>query len=96
MPVTYFSIVAEPTVTISQASVIFKTGDDWTTGSSMGTNSTYVSLAIKAYPNATLTYEEALNISNIDSDVDSSVDKGTHSDFTAQQYGSDSIYDTLT
>jgi len=35
-------------------------------------------------------------VSNNDSDVDSSVDKGTHSNFTAQQYGPDSIYDTLT
>jgi len=30
------------------------------------------------------------------SNVDSSADKGTHSNFTAQQYGPDSIYDTLT
>ena len=30
------------------------------------------------------------------SDVDSSMDKGTHSNFTAQQYGPDSINDTLT
>ena len=64
--VTYFGIIAEPTVTINQASVIFEQGDDWATGSSMGTNSTYVSLAVKAYPNATLTYDEHLNISNTD------------------------------
>ncbi len=57
----------EPTVTISQASVIFEQGGDWPSGSSLGTNSTYVSLAIKAYPNATLTYEEPVNISNTDS-----------------------------
>ncbi len=63
---TYYSVVMEPTVTISQATVIFEQGDDWPTGSSMGTNSTYVSLAIKAYPNATLTYDEPLNISNTD------------------------------
>jgi hypothetical protein len=30
------------------------------------------------------------------SDVDSSADKGTHSNFTAQKYGPDSVYDTLT
>ena len=29
-------------------------------------------------------------------DADSSADKGTHSNFTAQQYGPDSVYDTLT
>ena len=30
------------------------------------------------------------------SNVDSSADKGTHSNFTAQQYGPDSVHDTLT
>ena len=63
----YFSLIAQPTVTISQTPVIFEQGSDWPSGSSLGANSTYVSLAIKAYPNATLTYEEPLNISNIDS-----------------------------
>ena len=62
----YFAIIMQPTVTISEASVIFEQGDDWPSGSALGTNSTYVSLAIKAYPNATLTYEEPLNISNTD------------------------------
>jgi len=35
-------------------------------------------------------------VDNDTSDVDSSPNKGTHSNFTAQQYGPDSIYDTLT
>ena len=35
-------------------------------------------------------------VDNNMSDVDSSADKGTHLNFTAQQYGPDSIYDTLT
>lgn len=61
---TYYSVVMEPTVTVSQATVIFQQGDDWPTGSSMGTNSTYVALALKVYPNATLTYDEPLNITN--------------------------------
>jgi len=61
----YYSIIMEPTVTISQATVIFEQGTDWP-GGSLGTNSTYVSLTIKAYPNVTLTYEEPLNISNTD------------------------------
>ncbi|MGB9134073.1 MAG: hypothetical protein WCC63_00570, partial [Candidatus Bathyarchaeia archaeon] len=39
-------------------------GDDWPTGSSLGTNSTYVALSLKAYPNATLTYDEPVNITN--------------------------------
>lgn len=63
----YFSLTVQPTVTITQASVVFEQGDDWPSGSSMGDNSTYVLLSLKAYPNATLTYEEPLNISNIDS-----------------------------
>ncbi len=63
----YFAIIMQPTVTISQAPLIFEQGNDWPSGSALGTNSTYVSLAIKAYPNATLTYEEPLNISNVDS-----------------------------
>lgn len=63
----YYSMYMQPTVTISQATVIFEQGNDWPTGSSMGDNSTYVALALKAYPNATLTYEEPLNISNTDS-----------------------------
>ena len=33
---------------------------------------------------------------NTSSDVDSNGDTGTHSNFTAQQYGPDSIYDTIT
>ena len=35
-------------------------------------------------------------VDNDASNVDSSVNKGTHSNFTAQQFGPDSIYDTLT
>jgi len=35
-------------------------------------------------------------VDNNTSDVDSSPDKGTHGNFSAQQYGPDSIYDTLT
>ncbi|PIX25472.1 MAG: hypothetical protein COZ69_03075 [Deltaproteobacteria bacterium CG_4_8_14_3_um_filter_45_9] len=35
-------------------------------------------------------------VDNNISDADNSTDKGTHSDFTAQQYGPDSINDTLT
>jgi len=35
-------------------------------------------------------------VDNNTSNVDNSTDKGTHGNFTAQQYGPDSIYDTLT
>jgi hypothetical protein len=60
-------MIMQPTVTVSQAPVIFVSGTDGTSaGVSMGTNSTWVSLALKAYPNVTLTYEQPLNVSNTD------------------------------
>lgn len=63
----YYSMSTQLEVTVTQASIIFEQGTDWPSGSSMGANSTYASLALKAYPNATLTYEEPINISNTDS-----------------------------
>jgi hypothetical protein len=56
-------------VTIDSATVYFTTGDDSTeAGLSIGTNSTYAHLAsLSAYPNVTLTYEEAVNVTNGDS-----------------------------
>jgi hypothetical protein len=44
--------------------------------------------------NSTYTVSDFVDIDT--SNVDSSADKGTHSNFTAQQYGQDSIYDRLT
>lgn len=64
----YYSMIMQPAVTISGASIVFVEGSDWpSVGSTMGTNSTWVSLALKAYPNATLTYDQPLNVSNTDS-----------------------------
>ena len=63
----YYSISMEPTVTIKQAVVQFTEGSDWSkVAGSIGTNNTWCSLSLKAYPNATLTYEQPLNISNTD------------------------------
>jgi len=62
----YYSMIMQPTVTITSATIVFATGNDWPSGSTIGTNSTWVSLALKAYPNATLTYDQPLNISNTD------------------------------
>jgi hypothetical protein len=57
--------------TITATVVAFKQGADWDASSwTMGTNNTYCSLALKAYPNATLTYEEPLNLTNTGTDVD--------------------------
>ncbi len=59
--------------------------------STIYTNSTSAKVSVVA---------ERINIENyVDnntSDIDSSAGKGTHSNFTAQQYGPDSTYDTLT
>jgi hypothetical protein len=65
----YYSISMEPKVTISQAVVQFAEGSDWShVAGDIGDNSTWCSLSLKAYPNATLTYEQPLNISNTDAD----------------------------
>jgi hypothetical protein len=63
----YYSILMQPAVTIAGAPIVFVAGNDFPTGSTLGSNSTWVSLALKAYPNATLTYDQPLNISNTDS-----------------------------
>lgn len=61
----YYSMNMQPTVTIDQAVVYFEEGSD-TGYVSLGTNSTYVSLTLKAYPNVTLTYDDPLNLTNTD------------------------------
>ena len=61
----YYSLSMQPSVTITAAVVAFKQGEDWTAvAGSIGTNETSCSLALKAYPNATLTYDEPLNLTN--------------------------------
>jgi hypothetical protein len=63
----YYSMLMQPSVTVTSATVVFVQGaTDWPSGSTMGSNSTWVSLALKAYPNATLTYDDPLNVSNTD------------------------------
>jgi len=62
----YYSIIMQPSVTVTPATISFAQGNDWPTGSELGSNSTWVSLALKAYPNATLFYDQPLNISNTD------------------------------
>lgn len=62
----YYSLTMQPDVTVTAATIGFAQGADWPTGSTLGTNSTWVRLAMKAYPNATLIYDKPLNISNTD------------------------------
>jgi hypothetical protein len=63
----YYSLTMQPTITITAPPIVFSQGSDWPSGSSIGTNSTWVSLALKAFPNATTVYTDALNVSNVDS-----------------------------
>jgi len=61
----YYSMTMQPSVTITAPIVAFKKGDDWDSDwDPMGTNNTWCRLALKAYPNATLTYDEPLNLTN--------------------------------
>jgi len=62
----YFSMFAQSAVTITGAPVVFVLGSDAPAGSTLGSNGTWVSLALAAYPNVTLTYGDPLNISNTD------------------------------
>ncbi|MCZ2809578.1 MAG: hypothetical protein O2V44_09515 [Candidatus Bathyarchaeota archaeon] len=60
----YYSITMEPEVTVTGLTVTFTDGDDTTTGSTV--NAAWCSLALKSYPNATLTYDQAVNLTNTD------------------------------
>jgi hypothetical protein len=62
----YYSLTIQPDVTITPATISFAEGADWPIGSTLGANSTWVRLALKAYPNASLVYDKPLNISNTD------------------------------
>ena len=58
----YYSLSMQPSVTVSEAAVKFVSGTDWP-GGNMGVNGTWCTISLKAYPNATLTYDEPLNLS---------------------------------
>ena len=64
---TYYSITASTTATTSTAVVKFISAADTPTGTVINAAGTFVTIPIKAYPNATLTYQFALNVSNTDS-----------------------------
>lgn len=63
----YYSLSMQPTVRVSTPVVKFVAGDDSGTANATGysTDGTWVAFySLKAYPNATLTYGQAINISN--------------------------------
>ena len=83
-----YSLLLQPNTTVTAPPVILQNGTAGT--STIYTNNTSAKVNVAA-PVPTYDF-----VDNNTSDVDSSADKGTHSNFTAQQYGPDSIYDTLT
>ncbi|RLI10628.1 hypothetical protein DRO42_00525 [Candidatus Bathyarchaeota archaeon] len=64
----YYALLSSSSVTTAEAVVHFTAGGDSTAaGYSAGTNETYAQLtSLKAYPNVTLTYEQAMNVTNTD------------------------------
>ncbi|UCD96675.1 MAG: hypothetical protein JSV35_01080 [Candidatus Bathyarchaeota archaeon] len=61
---TYFSLEMQSVVSVTGAAVEFSQGDDWDGAWTLGTNNTWCDIAPSAYPNATLTYDEPVNLTN--------------------------------
>jgi len=85
----HYSMLMPAYGTVSSPSVILEGGN------CSGTSTIYTNKT-SAKVNVTAPVPIYDFIDNNVSNVDSSVGKGTHSNFTAQQYGPDSIYDALT
>lgn len=84
----YISLLMEPYATVMSPPVILQNG---TAGvSTIYTNNTSAKVSV-----ASMRTNETEDFADLLSNVDSSDDIGTHSNFTAQQYGPDSIFDTL-
>lgn len=60
----YYSLSMQPEVTVSTPAIRFENGTD-TTATSTVTDA-WCRLKLKSYPNASLTYDDAVNISNTD------------------------------
>ena len=58
----YYSMYAKSTTTITAAPVYFTLGGDSSGILKIGTNNTYAELSLNAYPNVTLYYDQAVNI----------------------------------
>jgi len=83
-----YSLSLQPNTTVTAPPVILQNGTAGT--STIYTNNTSARVNVAA-PVSTYDF-----VDNNVSDVDSSADRGTHSNFTAQKYGPDLINDTLT
>jgi len=58
----YYAMLAQSKATVAAAPVYFSTGNDSSGILTLGTNDTYASLSLSAYPNVTLTYDQAVNL----------------------------------
>jgi hypothetical protein len=58
----YYAMLASSTSTVAAAAVYFKNGSDSTGILTLGTNNTYARLNLNAYPNVTLYYDQAVNL----------------------------------
>ena len=58
----YYTMLAQSTATVAQATVYFIAGGDSSGILALGANDTYASLSLNAYPNVTLYYEQAVNL----------------------------------
>ena len=63
---TYYSITSSAGTTTAAAKVQFVAGGDTPAGYTITAAGTFAKISISAYPNATLTYQKGLNISNTD------------------------------
>ncbi len=62
----FYSIQSRTTTTTSAAAVKFVAGGDTPAGFFINTAGTYARISTKSYPNATLTYDKVLNVTNTD------------------------------
>jgi len=58
----YYAMLGQSKSTVAEAPVYFTTGNDSSGILTRGTNNTYASLSLNAYPNATLYYDQAVNL----------------------------------
>lgn len=86
---TYYSMLMQNYATLDSPPVILQNGTSASSTIYMNNTSAKVSITTPSQ-NETLDY-----VDNNSSNVDSSADKGTHSNFSGQQTGPDSSYDVL-
>jgi hypothetical protein len=84
----YYSMLMQAYGTVSKPPVILQNGTN-------GTSTIYINSTSAKVGVASMSANETQDYVDLLSNVDNSTDIGNHSNFTAQQYGPDSIYDIL-